>query len=251
MGRCGVRVAGCLVLFALFLVCGCSPRARHEVLTFFFTGVPPLEEAPALTGHDGTRAGQPLAETAQVDGAAARPDAAGAKAKETLPVQRQLYYSHPVWLEGDCAVCHETRNLFAFKQDKKKESVQTNKVFWGGGGMPGPLKADRDKLCSGCHSDLTGLRALRDRLWLHNPVAKGQCLACHDPHQSRFKAVVRQPVDQLCHTCHDLSKALISQTHAAFRGPCLSCHNPHMGKDRLLLRADHQEVRQLPVRSRP
>ena len=51
-----VLSAGCyrLLLVALLVsVCGCSRQARHDVLTFFFTGVPPLEEVATPAGQAG------------------------------------------------------------------------------------------------------------------------------------------------------------------------------------------------------
>jgi predicted CXXCH cytochrome family protein len=116
--------------------------------------------------------------------------------------------------------------------------------------MPGELKSVADKLCSGCHVDKTALRAISDRLWLHNPTAKGECLACHDPHQSKFSGVLRKPAEQICQSCHSSASLAALPLHPVDGRPCLECHNPHMGRDRILLRKEYQEQKQ-PVDGRP
>ncbi len=50
-------------------------------------------------------------------------------------------------------------------------------------------------LCATCHQPQKG------RL-LHKPFADGQCLICHNPHASEFKAQTRASVDSLCLSCH-------------------------------------------------
>lgn len=116
--------------------------------------------------------------------------------------------------------------------------------------MPGPLLAGKDKLCSSCHTDKTGLRAIKDQLWLHNPTAKGDCLACHDAHQSKYSGVLHKPADQICLPCHPADKLAGLPMHRQGNEPCLSCHNPHMGKDRRLLKLEYQEVKQPARRER-
>jgi len=37
---------------------------------------------------------------------------------------------------------------------------------------------------------------------LHGPYEKGECLICHDPHSSEFKAQTRTSVNSLCLECH-------------------------------------------------
>lgn len=223
----------CVSIAALFLLlCGCSRQARHEVLTFFFTGVPPLEE-------QATAASQP----GQQSAGGAQQKVPQAPAQKTQAPPKQQYYSHPVWLDGQCDACHQGKNLFAF-QTPKTGGAPSQRVFFSGGGMPGPLNSPVEQLCSGCHSDKTGLRAIKDHLWLHNPTAKGQCLACHDPHQSKNSGVLRTPAGQICQSCHSQASLAALPMHGYDDRPCLDCHNPHMGKDRMLLRQEYQEQKQ-------
>lgn len=225
-----------LILLTVVLLSGCTRQARHDVLTFFFTGVPPLEEtAPPAPQAEETQ--QKTERGAQRAGES--PSSTPSKAP-----QKPQYYSHPVWLDGKCDACHQGKHLFVFQASKAGSSAPGQRVFFSGGGMPGPLKSSTDKLCSGCHADKTALRAIRDQLWLHNPTAKGDCLACHDPHQSKFSGVLRKPAQQICLDCHRAARLAALPLHRYDDQPCLDCHNPHMGKDRMLLRQEYQEQKQ-------
>lgn len=134
--------------------------------------------------------------------------------------------------------------MFGFQPDKQPKKSAATKVFYSGGGMPGKLRRQKEKICLACHTDKAGLRAIKENLWLHNTTAKGECLACHDAHQSKHKGVLRRSPEQLCQSCHPSEKMTDTAMHRSAGEPCLSCHNPHMGKDRNLLTQDYQEVKQ-------
>jgi len=57
------------------------------------------------------------------------------------------------------------------------------------------LIATGGDLCAMCHE------AAKDPV-LHGPYKNGQCLTCHDPHSSEFKAQTRAAVNSLCLACH-------------------------------------------------
>ena len=235
--RCS-RMSGWAVLFLWAVVLsGCSPQARHTLLTFFFTGVPPLEseQRPAASPGPIVTADQQSVPVLQDD---------EAPAVTAPPKPKQEYYSHPLWEDGSCAACHQVNKLFSFTPGAAGGKRKTTPVFYAGGGMPGPLLKPKDTLCNECHTDKAGRRAIRENLWIHNPAAKGECLACHDAHQSRLTGVLRMPTDQLCRSCHTEEKLAALPTPHQGEGPCLSCHNPHLGKDRRLLTAEYREVKQ-------
>lgn len=236
---CRSRAFGMATLLVWVVVLsGCSPQARHTLLTFFFTGVPPLEgvEPSAV-------AASPVI-AAEEQAASAQQGAAVPAAPAPPPKPQQLYYSHPVWEDGSCAACHQVNKLFSFAPGAAGGKRHTAAVFYAGGGMPGPLLRPKDKLCNECHTDKAGLRAIRDTLWIHNTAAKGDCLACHDAHQSRLSGVLRMSADQLCRSCHADGKTVGIPMHHDEGESCLSCHNPHLGKDRRLLTRDYREVKQ-------
>lgn len=232
-----------LVIISVLSISGCSRQTRHQTLTFFFTGVPPLEEK--RTEHSAAFDSPPNAK--EQSGKTTE------KSQETLPSGQQKtspivpavpqLFSHTVWDAGDCSPCHEGIGTFGFKA-AEKPNKRTTKLFNSGGGMPGKLRHPKEKICTTCHTDKSGLRAIKENLWLHNSTAKGDCLACHDAHQSEQRGVLRRPVEQLCQPCHPAKKLELIPMHNDSNEPCLSCHNPHMGKDRNLLIQDYQEVKQ-------
>ena len=239
-----------MAVFSVLVISGCSSQTRHQVLTFFFTGVPALEEKQV----DSTAVVDlPLivkdksAQAAQKNRMAITPGP-----QENLPVVPVVpqLFSHTVWAAGDCSACHEGNGMFGFQPVGQVKKTAAAKVFYSGGGMPGKLRQPKDKICTPCHTDKTGLRAIKENLWLHNTTAKGDCLDCHDAHQSKQSGVLRRPAEQLCQPCHPANKLAVIPMHNSGDEPCLSCHNPHMGKDRRLLIQDYQEVKQAAIRER-
>ena len=63
---------------------------------------------------------------------------------------------------------------------------------------------------------------------VHDPVAKGDCLACHQSHASPRAALVSRPPQQLCTGCHAQVATEAAQAHGhapAAKGDCTSCHD--------------------------
>ncbi|MBA3007578.1 MAG: hypothetical protein FP810_13585 [Desulfocapsa sp.] len=205
---------------------GCEPQTRHQALNFFFTGVPPLNEESA-----------PAAEIQEP----ATPPPAANIAKKPVPSAPKPLFSHPVWVAGTCTPCHESTGVFRTPGAQKSSPH----VFKTGGGMPGKLTLPKNELCIQCHKDKTPRRAMADNLWLHNTVAKGDCLSCHDPHQSNIANTLRQAPSIICLPCHKEGKFLATSVHQKGE-ECLSCHNPHMGIDKNILTKEYKEIK-MPV----
>ncbi len=74
-----------------------------------------------------------------------------------------------------CENCHQTTS------EKNKTTIT--------------LVATGGDLCVMCHE------APKDPV-LHGPFKSGQCLTCHDPHSSEFKAQTRAAGNALCLACH-------------------------------------------------
>lgn len=239
-----------LTVFSVLVISGCSRQTKHQVLTFLFTGVPALEEKQAdsaAAGDLSAIAKDKSAQTSQKSRMVANPGQ-----QENLPIVPTVpqLFSHTVWAAGNCSACHEGNSMFGFQPVGQANKTAAAKVFYSGGGMPGKLRQPKEKICTPCHTDKTGLRAIKDDLWLHNTTAKGNCLACHDAHQSKQSGVLRRPAEQLCQPCHPANKLATIPMHNSTNEPCLACHNPHMGKDRRLLIQDYQEVKQAATRER-
>ncbi len=54
-------------------------------------------------------------------------------------------------------------------------------------------------LCAKCHE-------VKKALVIHKPYHDGECLICHNPHASEFRAQARASVDSLCMSCHGIGR---------------------------------------------
>ena len=115
--------------------------------------------------------------------------------------------SHPPYAEKRCNDCHDTT----------KE---------------GGLAAPKDKLCFLCHDDfLKGAYA-------HAPAVAGNCLACHQPHDSVFPFLLKMDRAKLCDSCH-VQQRLAPGLHSRVAKSgllCTDCHDPHAGSARYFLK---------------
>jgi predicted CXXCH cytochrome family protein len=103
--------------------------------------------------------------------------------------------------------------------------------------LPGPDHKFRTQqndavLCGDCHNPVNTEK------FLHDPVSKGKCLDCHDPHGSEAPSMIRiSPLAKLCDDCHD-PVATKKYTHdPVAKGECLDCHPAHGSKEPKLLNA--------------
>ena len=103
------------------------------------------------------------------------------------------------------------------------------------------LVSPPDQLCWTCHGDMGLL--LGDQ-YQHLPFSKGQCLGCHDPHASDFRALLSQAPDKLCFTCHPIGEQINrAMAHPpAKNGQCTSCHSPHASQFKGILVASQRDV---------
>lgn len=121
----------------------------------------------------------------------------GAKGKP--PLVFRSYHLHPAMEEG-CGSCHVEE-----------------------GGKLG--QKDQKSACYGCHDDFG--KGGKPGIFLHEPVAAGECTSCHDPHFSARAKL--QKSGKGCMECHDApsGKRIV---HAPVRlGQCAGCHDPHAG----------------------
>jgi predicted CXXCH cytochrome family protein len=86
-------------------------------------------------------------------------------------------------------------------------------------------RKDQKTACYGCHDDFG--KGGKAGIYLHGPVAAGECTSCHDPHFSARPKL--QKSGKGCMECHDApsGKKIV---HAPVRsGQCAGCHDPHAG----------------------
>lgn len=109
---------------------------------------------------------------------------------------------------GQCVVCHTSGN-------PKHPTGSVNNDF--------KLQAQGKELCYLCHE------AKDDQKVVHDPIADGDCISCHDPHQSGTeKQLTGKTTSELCFSCHEDDMTRKNMVHGPVSaGDCNICHNPH------------------------
>lgn len=127
---------------------------------------------------------------------------------------REAFVHTPV-KAGECYNCHQPT---AEKHPRVKKAAFK-------------LLGEKEKLCYSCHENKD------DKKFVHGPVASGDCTACHDVHQSPYKAQLRADGAELCFMCHEKEKFSGKYEHAPVAmGNCIGCHDPHQSNFRYMLR---------------
>jgi predicted CXXCH cytochrome family protein len=226
----------CILVISVFILCfsGCSTSTKHKVLTFFFTGVPSLEEMEMQKKEQQEKLKKKEDKKKSAVKEIAKLPEPASREKAASPAPK--IYFHTPYSDGACKKCHRMpeANFTMFRLN-----TPTSK-FSKGGGMPGVLIAPRRKLCIQCHESLTLDKASSSGLWLHTTAAEGDCDACHAPHQGDYPNVLIKTPRVICHECH-LGEENMNIPDHRNADECLDCHNPHLGKNRLMLKKDYQE----------
>jgi predicted CXXCH cytochrome family protein len=130
---------------------------------------------------------------------------------ECHPEFKESKYEHSPVILNKCDACHET--------------IENRHVF--------KMVSTGEALCVFCHK-------LNLKSFIHDPVAKGKCIECHNPHGSDFPYLLKtDPSKDLCFQCHDKKSEKIldnKYTHApAAQGACILCHYGHSAWNKNLL----------------
>lgn len=216
-------VFACLIIVVLH---GCSTQSRYRIKTILFTGVPPLEQT------DGTQQGGLDAQVIAADQVATQQSHRDAMAPQ--------FWAHGPFAASQCDRCHALGQSTSFGAFANTTMAST------GGSLNRPttsrLVIPGNKLCTTCHEQ-HGRRSVRKRgLVHHRPASTGRCLACHNPHQTQRRYMLRGANDaEMCGQCHDLP--LVDPSHAdAQDRECTSCHNAHVSEQPGLLESDRSEL---------
>ena len=144
---------------------------------------------------------------------------AAAAAPSLAPIRdaAKVAWSHAPYESGSCSLCHRS-------DDPAK---------------PGPLNAEVNTICFGCHEDVQAALAKAPS---SHAAAEDACTNCHNPHNASLAKLLLAPAPQLCNQCHDEIAKLANLgtvRHAAVsQGPaCLNCHSPHAANVEHLLKA--------------
>jgi DmsE family decaheme c-type cytochrome len=84
----------------------------------------------------------------------------------------------------------------------------------------------QQKICLTCHADFE--EKLKKK-FVHTPVLKTGCTACHSPHATNYPKQLAAEPSRICLTCHGgiLPKDARSSHKVAVEGKCIQCHDPH------------------------
>ena len=127
--------------------------------------------------------------------------------------QDGLFRLHPgPPMTGNCRNCHPRANAGNYRAiDQGRKSCQT----------------------ASCHP------RIGRKKFLHGPLKKGECLACHNPHGTSSPAFTSKPRQELCFSCHTGLGQEFDRKVVHFpvkKGECLSCHDPHESDQRFHLK---------------
>ena len=212
-----VSLAGCLA--AISIAACSSPAARHKVLTFFFTGVPP----EGATQDEQT---------------ATQPAAAQVVSRQSLVVVSSRF-GHGPYAASACYQCHETSASGGLRGIGKKEAAKS--ALAQSANMSGKLLAPVPELCSGCHEGTSPAEAVKAGLWVHGPVSTGLCTECHNPHAGPEQYMLEKRTDALCVDCHSAGM-IVNRPEHQDRTDCVTCHSVHVSRDSRLLTADYRDA---------
>jgi len=92
----------------------------------------------------------------------------------------------------------------------------------------------QQKVCLTCHADF---EEKLKKAFVHTPIKKGGCTACHNPHTSHYPKQLEAEASSLCLTCHKaMLPAGARSTHkVAAEGKCVQCHDPHASDNKFNL----------------
>jgi predicted CXXCH cytochrome family protein len=134
-----------------------------------------------------------------------------------------------------CAECHGSPDHFA---SPSGECRACHGELMSDGFDHRAMSRGRD--CLDCHDDVS--QASAGVHHEHEPFARG-CAECHDPNVTETAPYLREPVPDLCFSCHEavaqcFDGAAVVHGPASEKASCTTCHRPH-GADapRLLRRA--------------
>lgn len=73
--------------------------------------------------------------------------------------------------------------------------------------------------------------------WVHGPVATGNCMLCHESHETKNQSLLNEPIPELCYRCHETKTLQLVPGHSdKSYTNCSNCHDGHSSPGRMLLK---------------
>ncbi len=214
---------------ALWILCcligwataNCSSQTRYNVLSTVFDGVPP-----------------PISAVSDYA------DSLSVRASRDWELEQITTYAHGPFAAKECGACHNLPETKSFRNGMNKSyavpsySSSANKM--------GRLLRPEEELCSYCHYEKSADNPDNNDKFLHGPVAAGECIVCHHPHQSpRPFMLLKSPDWELCSSCHgDENEKSFKHMNAdagsgsagTANNKCIECHDPHSSSRQYMLK---------------
>lgn len=140
----------------------------------------------------------------------------------------------PVFSQTDTCVsakCHPNMGKAAFVHQPVKEVMcitchqateEPGKKTRHPGNLTISLIQQGADLCYMCHGPKDKKKTV------HAPIMAGDCISCHNPHQSQNKGILKEAVPKLCFGCHLEGMFKQNVVHLPVAsGDCSSCHDNH------------------------
>jgi len=101
------------------------------------------------------------------------------------------------------------------------------------------MRQAKQSLCAECHTSFSERYKLQ---FVHEPVSKGQCELCHEPHAGNTPSLLKTNVMELCKRCHTEQHTVSHPFGEGVIDPrdgsmldCVSCHDPHSSAEEYLV----------------
>jgi predicted CXXCH cytochrome family protein len=91
-----------------------------------------------------------------------------------------------------------------------------------------------NEICFKCHDKSSFQKRI-----VHQPLKKGQCTACHNPHVAPHEGLLKEKIGELCYSCHKKQEKTFATgiVHTPVRkGQCVACHAAHSSNAKGLLK---------------
>ncbi len=190
-----IALAGGIV-WAELAACRLSPERQHELLTFFFDGVPPLGSVPVSEGGSGRtvpRRGRAAVRRGPPPGERRYPLIAHRKFKCSTCHLVDQGMAPRESVNNLCITCHDkafhdrayVHGPVVLSLCHACHAVHSSK-------FPGVLVQEQRELCASCHSEPDLMQPA-----YHQPAGQALCTTCHDPHgaDNRFFLRPRPPAE--------------------------------------------------------